>query len=279
MIKKLNNLLIRGSLISPYDEERTGHLVEACRSYVGQEDFDEIYFSNLVAAYVEGKYDENFQGIVSDFIKENYDENSDMPSCVWQTLTFFALYLALNENDDLEKRAIYSCSLQNRLIECKGRWGTLRFQKELVDLYYYMDSYIKDKCDINDVDSADILKQLYSQSGFQSQTISAATALGLKSIGRNAWEYQMGAFLHSAKVKEEKDIYIRIVMILEYLFINKPWLYMPVNLNQLLANTFSCPTPTSQESSLRTILKSLMDRGIVLVEEVKSTGVNMNCVN
>lgn len=268
MIKKLNNLLIRGGLISPYDEERTSHLLEACCHYVKQEEFDEIYFSNLVVAYIEGSYDKDLQDAILNFIRENYDEDLNIPSCVWQTLTFFTLYLALNENDDAEIQAIYSCVLQNRLIECKGRWGTLRFQKELIELYYYMDRYIKNQYDINDRDSTVVLKQIYSENGFQGQTISAVTASALKSIGRKAWEYQMNDFLHSAEVKEKKDPYIRVVTVLEYLFINKPWFYMPVNLKYLFAETFS--HTNTKASPLRIILKSIIEAGIVLVEEVKS---------
>jgi hypothetical protein len=268
MIEKLNNLLIRGGLISPYNEEQTGHLVEACRHYLVEEDFDENFFSKIVALYVEGGYDEDLQKFVLEFIVENYNEDSNMPSCVWQTLTFFVIYLSLKENDDAEMQAIYSCSLQNRLIECKGRWKILRFQKELVELFYYMDSYMEDKYEIKDVCSIDVLKQIYSENGFQGQVISSNTALALKFIGQNAWEFRMNSFLNSSKVKEEKNPYIRAVTVLEYVFINKPWFYMPVDLKYLLKETFS--RPINKALPLRTILKSIIDIGIVLVEEVNS---------
>lgn len=268
MIIKLNNLLIRGGLIFPYNEELTNHLVEACRDYVSQEDFDEIHYSNLVVAYIEGDYAKDLQRAVLDFFLKNYNDNSVMPSCVWQTLTFFALYLALKENEDVEKKAIYSCSLQNQLIKCKGQWDKLRFQRELISLYYYMDDYMKNKCDINDVHSTNVLKQIYSENGLLHLTISETIASALKSIGQNAWEYQLNTFLQSDKVKKNEDAYIRVVIVLEYLFINKPWLYLPVDLKYLYAEVFSYPT--TQISKLRVVLESIMDEGIVLAEDVKS---------
>ena len=138
-ISILDQLLMQSGLIVPYSKDYILSLEDGCRNFI-DEKLDNGVFTDLALSYTKNSCPDFFKN----YIQGLFEEAKELPPCVWNTLVFYVVYLAIIDNDDEKEKAIYSCMLQNILIRCKGHWEELKFPSYLIRLYGFMDMYLQD---------------------------------------------------------------------------------------------------------------------------------------
>ena len=212
----LGQLLMRSGLIVPYSEDYILLLDKECRNFIDEKlDFD--VFEDLALNYTKN----NCPDLLKNYIWEQIDENEELPSCVWNTLVFYIIYVAINDREDEEEKAIYSCMLQNILVRCKGHWNKLKFSSYLTQLYNFMDKYLKENEVGDGVFPYDFLDAVFSD------TDSVRTDLNgeegqrkLKVIGKYAWKQCLEEVIN--KEFQYDDPYLKAMAFLQYLFEHRP---------------------------------------------------------
>ena len=135
----LDQLLMQSGLIVPYSKDYILLLEKGCRNFI-DEKLDNGFFTDLALSYTKNSCPDLFKN----YIQGLFEEAKELPPCVWNTLVFYVVYLAIIDNDNENEKAIYSCMLQNILIRCKGHWEELKFPSYLIRLYGFMDTYLLD---------------------------------------------------------------------------------------------------------------------------------------
>lgn len=213
----LGQLLMQSGLIVPYSEDYILLLEEGCRNFIDEKlDFD--VFADLAMSYTKNSCPD----LLKSHIRELIDENEELPPCVWNTLVFYVVYLAIIDNDDEKEKAIYSCMLQNILIRCKGHWEELRFPSYLIRLYGFIDMYLQDNI-VGDGDFPhDFLGRIFSD--ISSLTTSLNTVeeqRKLKIIGKYAWKHRLEEWIKNGE-SQHQNPYLKAMEFLQYLFENRP---------------------------------------------------------
>lgn len=263
----LNQLLMQGGLIVPYEEELISYLAEGCKKYVVEESFSEQHFTELALRYIEGDYSEDIKDTIKVFCSETYDKDIEMPECVWRVLTFYALYIAILDTDDEVKQAVFSCSLQNCLIKCKGKWDRLKHQDCLVQLYGHFQTYLKkQEVGVGDF-PLNFISKLYNMD-MSRVTLDVNEVEELKVIGKYAWKHHLELHIQRKEHSTEKDPFLLVTCFLEYLHINRPSIYMEEDIKELMTDVNI--RRFSETKKLKDIIQSILDRGIILVADPKS---------
>lgn len=261
----LNEIIAECGLVCPYDDELVSHLDKACTSYFEANELDESQFSEWVICYMKGTFSSDIRDFVEDYLQNLDLDEILLPDCVWSALTFYFIYRAIVNNDSEEQKAIFSCSLQNLLLTCKGRWDTLNFQNQLVDLYGEFNRYLeKNEVGTDDV-SMDFVSSIFDGS---LDTLDLEEEdddrINLEAIGKCAWSYKIEHYWDSSNHKEEKNPFLRILYFLDYWYKNVPSIYIKTDVMQLM--DIAKVTKYTSKKSLSEVISSLAKTGNVLFE-------------
>lgn len=213
----LDQLLMQNGLIVPYSKDLILLLEEGCRNFIDEKLGIDV-FADLALSYTKNSCPVLFKNYIGGL----FEETKELPPCVWNTLGFYVVYLAIIDNDDEKKRAIYSCMLQNILVRCKGHWEELRFPSYLIRLYGFMDVYLQD----NEVGGGDFPHEfvvaIFSDIDSLRTTLNAEEEQWkLKVIGRYAWKHRLEERIKNEGFQHQNP-YLKAMEFLQYLFDNRP---------------------------------------------------------
>lgn len=259
----LGQLLMQSGLIVPYSKDYILLLEEGCRNFI-DEKLDYDVFADLALSYTK----KNCPDLLRSHIQGLSDENEEIPPCVWNTLVFYIVYLAIIDNEDEKERAIYSCILQNILVRCKGHWEELKFPAYLIRLYGFMDVYLQD----NEVCDGDFpyefLVTIFSDIDSLRTSLNAEEEQRkLKIIGRYAWKNRLEELIKNGEFQYHNP-YLKAMEFLQYLFDNRPDIFIHDDVFELIRE--SKFLQNNKGETLANIIEAIRNAEIINEETERS---------
>ena len=252
----LGEIINECGLVCPYDDRIINQLDKMCTSFVNEREMDELEFSNLVECYLNN----SFSSDIKSFIEDNADEYelnlSGFPNCVWHALTFYVMCIAILRNEDEEQKAIFSCSLQNHLLLCLGRWNTLNFQSQLVRLYSNICDYLDEYSPEDNDNYKDLVTEIFNGT-ITSLEVEGETLEQLETMGMYAWFYQLEHFWENYKSLKVKNSFLKALYFLNYWCKSNPCIYIHFDLKKMLE--LAGVSDSKAKKSLREIITGLTE--------------------
>ena len=259
----LNNILMQCGLIVPLEETETDVLAKACSEYIGNESFSFGDFEELADCYVTNRDCKELNDFVTEYISNNGLGNYIFPKRIKYALVFYCIYLAITECDDDKKIALRSLSLQNVM---HGNWEKLNYQDVLFKLYFKYNQYAEGEVIGEKIYSRDFVQSMFIDSFRQGETISEDMSDKIQSLALMAWDAEMSQFIKGLK---ETNDFLKIQLILEHYFINKPQIPQKEDFIELMQRIFP-RGGNGQRQKIEKILKNLAETDVCLVDEIKS---------
>lgn len=252
----LGQLLMQGGLIVPYKEDYILLLDTVCRTFIDEKlDFD--VFADLALSYTEN----GCPDILKNNIQESIEEKEELPPCVWNTLVFYIMYVAISDEEDEEKKAIYSCVLQNILVRCKGHWEKLKFSSYLTQLYNFMDEYVLENEVGDGVFSYDFLDIVFSDTEIDLNREEEQSKL--KVIGKYAWKHRLEEVIN---INFQYDNpYLKAMAFLQYLFEYRPHVFIHDDVFELIKE--SKFLRSKKQDTLERIIETIKNSEITIEEK------------
>ena len=251
----LGQLLMQSGLIVPYSEDYILLLDKGCRTFI-DEKLDLDIFADLALNYTKNSCPNQLKSHIQGLI----DEYEEVPPCVWNTLVFYIMYVAINDGEDEKEKAIYSCMLQNILVLCKGHWEKLKFPSYLIKLYDFVDVYLQD----NEVASGnfpkDLLKIMFNDINSLKTTLNTEEVQNkLKVIGKYAWKNRLEELIKNGDFQDQNP-YVKTMKFLHYLFKNRPDAFIHDGVFELIRE--SKFLKSKKKETLGRILETIKDAEI-----------------
>ena len=262
----LNNILMQCGLIVPLEETETDTLAKACSEYISNESFSFEDFEELADCYVMNRECKELNDFVAEYISNNGLGNYNFPKRIKCALVFYCIYLAIEECDNDKDIALRSLSLQNVMIQVHGNWGKLNYQNILYRLYFKYDQYAEEEVIGEKKYPRDFVQSMFTGSFRQGETISDDISDNIQSLALMAWNEEMSQFIKG--IKETND-FLKIQLILEHYFINKPQIPQRENFVELMQSIFP-RGGNGQKQKIEKILKNLAETDVCLVDDIKS---------
>lgn len=248
---ELIELIDECGLICPYEDDVVTHLANACNNYLESLDLDESQFCTWALCYIKGTYSEGIRNSVESYLQDQDLEEMYFPECVWNALTFYCIYNAIVENRLEKQKAIFSCSLQNLLLSCKGHWNMLNYQKYLLELYGKFDQYlVANEVGKGDV-SEDFVSSLYDDT-FEFDDSDEENLENLQVMGKYTWLYKLEHYREFMNHGDGKNIFLRVIYFLDYWYKENPSLYINMHVKKLMEIV------GAQKSNARKSLKEIV---------------------
>lgn len=259
----LDQLLMQSGLIVPYSMDYILLLEEGCRNFI-DEKLDNGVFTDLALSYTKNSCPDLFKN----YIQGLFEEAKELPPCVWNTLVFYVVYLAIIDNDDEKEKAIYSCMLQNILIRCKGHWEELNFPFYLIRLYDFMDMYLQDN-QVGDGDFPhDFLGTIFCDIDSLRTSLNAEEEQRkLKIIGKYAWKHRLEEWIKNGEFQHHNP-YLKAMEFLQYLFDNRPDIFIHDGVFELIRE--SKFLQSQKKETLGRILETIRAAEIINAETERS---------
>ena len=254
----LSGILNECGLVCPYDDELVCQLDDVCHKFVESVDLKESEFADWVKCYCKGDYSIKIRTFVEKMAHDNEFRTSGFPNCVWSALTFYVIYISIDNNNDDEQKIILSCSLQNQLLFYKGHWDSLNFQDYLVKLYYdfcdYLDEYEQGYGDVD----KDFVAVIFDET-ITSLDVDDETLTKLKVMGKYTWLYKLEHFWDNIEFSGERNAYLKVLYFLDYCYKEIPSIYICVSLKKMLE--LSGVLKSVAKKSLRGIISDILALG------------------
>lgn len=260
----LDQLLMQSGLIVPYSKDYILSLEDGCRNFI-DEKLDNGVFTDLALSYTKNSCPDFFKN----YIQGLFEEAKELPPCVWNTLVFYVVYLAIIDNDDEKEKAIYSCMLQNILIRCKGHWEELKFPFYLIRLYGFMDMYLQDN-QVGDGDFPhDFLGTIFCDIDSLRTSLNAKEEeqRKLKIIGKYAWKHRLEEWIKNGEFQHHNP-YLKAMEFLQYLFDNRPDIFIHDGVFELIRE--SKFLQSQKKETLGRILETIRAAEIINAETERS---------
>ena len=259
----LDQLLMQSGLIVPYSKDYILSLEDGCRNFI-DEKLDNGVFTDLALSYTKNSCPDFFKN----YIQGLFEEAKELPPCVWNTLVFYVVYLAIVDNDDEKEKAIYSCMLQNILIRCKGHWEELKFPFYLIRLYGFMDMYLQDN-QVGDGDFPhDFLGTIFCDIDSLRTSLNAEEEQRkLKIIGKYAWKHRLEEWIKNGEFQHHNP-YLKAMEFLQYLFDNRPDIFIHDGVFELIKE--SKFLQSQKKETLGKILETIRAAEIINAETERS---------
>ena len=251
----LSEILNECGLVCPYDAEIVCQLEEICHDFVESVDLKESEFADWVKYYLRGGYSGKVRIYVEKMAHDREFSTFDFPDCVWNALTFYVIYISIDNNEDEEQKVILSCSLQNQLLTCIGHWDSLNFQDYLVKLYYDFCDYLdENELGSGDVDM-DFIAEIFDETT-TSLDVDEGTITKLKVMGKYTWLYKLEHFWDNKEFSGERNAFLKVLYFLDYCYKEIPSIYICVSLKKMLE--LSGVLKSVAKKSLRGIISDIL---------------------
>lgn len=240
-------------LVVPLDEEETDMLAQACSGFVSREDFSFSDYEEILKCYIEGR---NFTDL--DLYIKNYANNDDdwagynVPNRIKNALVFYCVYLCIINCDDKRERGLRSLSLQNAMIQVHGKWENIKFQNILSELYFKCDEYTDGESIGEKIYPKDFVQSMFSEGYMIDEMITEDMADKIHSLALVAWDAEVERFIGEL---QEKDPFVKVYLILEYYFKNKPQILVMNDFEVLMSNVFPRGGMGQKQSVEKVLLK------------------------
>ena len=262
----LNKILMQCGLIVPLEETETDVLAKACSEYIGNESFTFDDFEELADCYVTNRECKELNDFVTEYISNNGLGNYNFPKRIKCALVFYCIYLAIEEYEDDKEAALRSLSLQNVMIQVHGNWEKLNYQDVLYKLYFKYNQYAEGEVIVEKKFPRDFVQSMFIDSFRQGETISEDMSDKIQSLALMAWDAEMSQFIKGLK---ETNDFLKIQLILEHYFINKPQIPQKEDFIELMQRIFP-RGGNGQRQKIEKILENLAETDVCLVDEIKS---------
>lgn len=273
----LSEILNECGLICPYEEVLIVQLSDACKSFLESVEVDESVFSDWVECYRKGDFSVDIKTFVEKYAQEKGWVISEFPNCVWKALTFYVVYIAIDDTDDKEQKSIFSCSLQNQLLACKGHWDTLNFQNHLVKLYGNFRDYLNSfEQGVGDVDMS-FISDIFDGS-IDSLNLEGENLSKLENMGKFTWFYKLDHFWDDKEFSSERNAFLKVFYFLNFWGRECPSIYIHMDLKDILR--WSGISNSKAKKSLRQIVGDYKSLGQNLIgAPISKSSIILRLVN
>lgn len=152
------------------------------------------------------------------------------------------------------------------MIQVHGNWEKLNYQDVLYKLYFKYNQYAEGEVIGEKKYPRDFVQSMFIDSFRQGETISEDMSDKIQSLALMAWDAEMSQFIK--ELKETND-FLKIQLILEHYFINKPQIPQKEDFIELMQRIFP-RGGNGQRQKIEKILKNLAETDVCLVDEIKS---------
>lgn len=246
----LKGILEECGLVCPYDDVLVERLESACEHFVEADEFDDAEYSACVECYIKDRCFLSLKDFIENYAQENDWDEMDFPECVWKALTFFVIYIAIKNNVDEAQKAIYSSTLQNFLLLCKGNWETLKYQDYLVKLYGDISNYL----DANEQGGSEVDMKFVSNifDGTTTIEVKGDLRMMLEAMGKYTWLYKLEHFWDDSEFVSERNAFLKVLYFLNYWMRETPSIYVHIGLKDMLR--LAGVSKSTAKKSLRQII-------------------------
>lgn len=262
----LNNILMQSGLIIPLEEEEVEMLSKACSNFINEESFSFSVFEDLVSCYLNKQDSKKLNASIENFMLMNEGIQRTYPLCVSHALVFYCIYISIEECGSKKTQAIRSLALQNAMLQIHGKWDTLKFADLLCSLYFKSTEYLGNLYIGEKVYPRDFARSMFKDGCRVNEDIDDEMARYIQSLVLLSWDAEMLQFTEKL---EEKNVFMRVVYVLEHYFLNKPQLPNKDDFRCLLSMMFVGKDGKRQKFG--TILSTIADSEVVLVNDIKSS--------
>ena len=214
----LSELLDR-ALVVPYSEETVKRLTEVCDSYLQEKDFNDDDVADLAVMVLTHGQKPGFASKLEELYSEKYEETFAIPRCVCETLAFYILLLALDEED-----TSYELALLNTLVIQNGQWKNLPYAKMLAPIIQKSLKDIGEEGELEQVDDNDFLKKLFSEDSETPTSIGEEDKPIVKRLARDAWYFKISEFINGDQLKG-LTTYAKAYTAMDYIVESMPWVF------------------------------------------------------
>lgn len=214
----LNELLDR-ALVVPYNDETVERLVEVCNSYLKDKDFSDDDVADLVIIVLTHGQKPEFTMKLEELYVEKYEDAFVIPRCVSETLAFYILLLAMDEED-----ISYNLALLNTMVIQNGQLERLPFAEILAPIIQRSLKAVDAEAEMEHVGGKEFLKKIFLEDNETSTDIGNDDIPIIRSLARDAWYYKTSEYIKGEQLKG-LITYTKAYTALEYIVGSMPWVF------------------------------------------------------
>ena len=214
----LNELLDR-TLVVPYSVETVERLTEVCNSYLKVKGFNDDDVADLAIVVMTHGQKPGFTTKLEELYVEKYEEAFAIPRCVSETLAFYILLLAMDEED-----IGYELALLNTMVILNGQLERLPYADILASIIQKALTDIDSETELEQVDEKEFLKNLFSEDSETQTSMGDDDKPIVKKLAREAWYYKTSEYINGGQLKG-LTTYAKAYKALDYIVNSMPWVF------------------------------------------------------
>lgn len=214
----LSELLDR-ALVVPYSEETVERLAEVCNSYFKAKGFNDDDVADLAVMVLTHDQKPAFASKLEELYAVKYEETFAIPRCVCETLAFYILLLALDEED-----ISYELALLNTLVIQNGQLERLPYAKILTPIIQKSLKDIDEEAELDQVDENEFLRKLFSEDSETPTSIGEEDKPIVKRLARDAWYFKTTEFINGDQLRG-RTTYVKAYTAIAYIVESMPWVF------------------------------------------------------
>lgn len=214
----LNELLDR-TLVVPYSEEMVERLSEVCSRFFKDKNFNDDYVADLAIMVMTHNLKKEFATKLEELYVEQFEDTFAIPRCVSETLAFYILLLAMDEED-----LNYKLALLNTLVIQNGQLERLPYADILAPIIEKSLKDIDSETELEQVNESEFLKKIFAEDSETPMSIGDEDISIVKNLAREAWYFKTSEFIHGDHLRG-LTTYAKVFAALEYIVNSMPWVF------------------------------------------------------
>lgn len=262
------DVLLKGCLIIPYEEEIIAALSEVCKSYSNEHHSDDDVAGLAIAVFSKGPLDD-LKNKIEKIYNEKVEKKIKLPKCTMRAIATYIIELMIEEVDN-ESSAINILALMNCMIILNKHEKEIPYPEVFGSYMSKFDEYYTQKGKLNNNAPEDCMNLVFGcddNGNFNSVSENelAEHIDSIRHLLRNAWYYDTENYIISARICQIDNLYERVFTALSHIVNSMPWFFI----NQRFGNILDLLDIDSveQNQTIETIVQTL--KGKVELPEIQ----------
>lgn len=230
-------VLLKGCLIIPYEEEIIAALSEVCKSYSNEHHSDDDVAVLAIAVFTKGSLDD-LKSKIEKIYNEKVEKKIRLPKCTMRAIATYIIELMIEEVED-ESSAINVLALMNCMIILNKHENEIPYPEVYGSYMSEFDKYYVQKGKLNNNAPEDCMNLAFGcddDGNFNSVSGSELTEHidSIRHFLRNAWYYDTEKYLTSINVCKISNLYERVFTALSHIVNSMPWFFINQRFGDML---------------------------------------------
>nr|WP_303917993.1 hypothetical protein [Bacteroides intestinalis] len=231
------DVLLKGCLIIPYEEEIIAALSEVCKSYSNEHHSDDDVASLAIAVFSKDSLDD-LKSKIEKIYNEKVEKKIELPKCTMRAIATYIIELMIEEVED-ESSAINVLALMNCMIILNKHEKEIPYPEVYSSYMSKFDRHYAQKGELNDnapEECMDLMFGCDNNGNFNSVSESEFTEHinSIRHLLRNAWYYDTEKYITSARVREIDNPYEKVFTVLSHIVNSMPWFFINQRFGSML---------------------------------------------